>query len=99
MLSIRSFESLPPLPQSYVGSSRASSCVPDTAVVDVQVAVDMEYHRTMFELHRQVNSKEVIVGWYATGNEISEYSVLIHDFYSRQCDLPVHLCLDTEVRT
>eukprot|EP00037_Helgoeca_nana_P028604 m.337396 g.337396 ORF g.337396 m.337396 type:complete len:282 (+) comp27793_c0_seq1:71-916(+) len=70
--------------------------VPHVESVD-QVAVDMEYHRTMFELHRQVNSKEVIVGWYATGNEISEYSVLIHDFYSRQCDLPVHLCLDTEV--
>lgn len=28
-----------------------------------QVAVDMEYHRTMYELHHKVNSKEVIVGW------------------------------------
>jgi len=26
----------------------------------------MEYPRTMFDLHRQVNPKEVIVGWYAT---------------------------------
>lgn len=25
----------------------------------------MEYHRTMFDLHKQVNPKEVIVGWYA----------------------------------
>jgi len=62
-----------------------------------QVAVDMEYHRTMYELHRQVNSKEVIVGWYATGNEITEHSVLIHDFYSREAATPVHLCMDTEV--
>lgn len=28
-----------------------------------QVAVDMEYHRTMYDLHHKVNSKEVIVGW------------------------------------
>ena len=62
-----------------------------------QVAVDMDYHRTMYELHRQVNSKEVIVGWYATGNEITEHSVLIHEFYSRETKTPVHLCMDTEV--
>lgn len=28
-----------------------------------QVAVDMEYHRTMYELHHRVNPKEIIVGW------------------------------------
>mmetsp|Transcript_8541 Transcript_8541/g.21982 ORF Transcript_8541/g.21982 Transcript_8541/m.21982 type:complete len:282 (-) Transcript_8541:358-1203(-) len=70
--------------------------VPHEESVD-QVTVDTEYHRTMFELHRQVNPKEVIVGWYATGSEITEYSALIHDFYSLQCDTTVHLCIDTEV--
>jgi translation initiation factor 3 subunit F len=29
-----------------------------------QVAVDMEYHRTMYELHSRVNPKETIVGWF-----------------------------------
>jgi len=33
---------------------------------DEQVAVDTEYHRTMYELHRKVNPKEGIVGWYVT---------------------------------
>lgn len=28
-----------------------------------QVAVDMEYHRTMYELHHKVHPKETIVGW------------------------------------
>ena len=28
-----------------------------------QVAVDMEYHRTVFELHQKVKPKEIIVGW------------------------------------
>ena len=31
-----------------------------------QVAVDMEYHQTMYELHHKVNPKEVIVGWYGS---------------------------------
>lgn len=31
-----------------------------------QVAVDMEYHRTMYDLHHKVNPKEVIVGWCVT---------------------------------
>ena len=31
---------------------------------DEQVAVDMDYHRTMYELHHKVNPKEVIVGWW-----------------------------------
>lgn len=30
-----------------------------------QVAVDMDYHHQMYELHHKVNSKEVIVGWCA----------------------------------
>ena len=30
---------------------------------DEQVAVDTDYHQTMYELHHKVNPKEVIVGW------------------------------------
>ena len=29
-----------------------------------QVAVDFEYHRTVYELHQKVNPRETIVGWY-----------------------------------
>lgn len=28
-----------------------------------QVAVDMENHRAMYELHHKVHPKEIIVGW------------------------------------
>lgn len=28
-----------------------------------QVAVDMDYHKAMYELHHKVNPREVIVGW------------------------------------
>ncbi|KAF9972004.1 hypothetical protein BGZ73_004930 [Actinomortierella ambigua] len=62
-----------------------------------QVEVDMDYHRTMFELHKQVNPKEVIVGWYATGAELNSYSALIHDFYQKEVSSfpAVHLTMDT----
>lgn len=30
-----------------------------------QVAVDMDYHKAMYELHHKVNPREVIVGWCA----------------------------------
>ncbi|KAJ3532138.1 hypothetical protein NMY22_g7863 [Coprinellus aureogranulatus] len=51
---------------------------------DEQVAVDMEYHRTMYELHHKVNPKEVIVGWYSTGSNLNTYSALIQNFYSQE---------------
>ncbi|KAJ3722619.1 JAB1/Mov34/MPN/PAD-1 ubiquitin protease-domain-containing protein [Lentinula raphanica] len=64
-----------------------------------QVAVDMEYHRSMYELHHKVNSKEVIVGWYSTGSNLNTYSALIQNFYSQETapHQAVHLSLDTGV--
>ena len=41
---------------------------------------------------------EVIVGWYATGPDVTEHSVLIHEYYSREAKNPVHLTLDTTLR-
>lgn len=35
-----------------------------------QVAVDMEYHRTVYELHHKVHPKEVIIGWCAFHNSM-----------------------------
>lgn len=85
--------------QNADGSVEITNCFPvPHNETEEQVAVDMEYHRTMFELHRQVNPKETIVGWYATGSEITEHSVLIHEFYSRETENPIHLCVDTELR-
>ena len=58
----------------------------------------MEFHRNMFELHQKANPKEMIVGWcvflhllkltdsvrYATGKEVNENSVLIHEFFQAE---------------
>ncbi|KAJ7791674.1 JAB1/Mov34/MPN/PAD-1 ubiquitin protease-domain-containing protein [Mycena olivaceomarginata] len=62
-----------------------------------QVAVDMEYHRTMYELHSRVNPKETIVGWYSTGSNLNTYSALIQNFYSQETapHHAIHVALNT----
>ncbi|KAJ3216810.1 hypothetical protein HDU67_008896 [Dinochytrium kinnereticum] len=61
------------------------------------VAIDPEYLQQMYGLHQRVNSKEVIVGWYATGNVIDANSTLMHEFFTNETfpHQPVHLLVDT----
>jgi len=72
-------------------------CVPHNESRD-EVAVDMEFARTMTDFHLKTNPNEVIVGWYATGMEISAHSVLIHEYYCRETKNPIHLVMDTDVQ-
>uniref|UniRef100_A0A9L0JNH5 MPN domain-containing protein n=1 Tax=Equus asinus TaxID=9793 RepID=A0A9L0JNH5_EQUAS len=53
-----------------------------------EVAVDMEFAKNMYELHKKVSPNELILGWYATGHDITEHSVLIHEYYSREAPNP-----------
>ncbi|EIW82271.1 Mov34-domain-containing protein [Coniophora puteana RWD-64-598 SS2] len=64
-----------------------------------QVAVDMEYHQTMYDLHRKVHPKETIVGWYSTGENLNTYSALIQNFYSQETTphQAIHLALRTGI--
>ena len=63
------------------------------------VAINKDYHKQMFAFHRRINRKERIVGWYTTtspeGALINDNSSLIHDFYSAECENPIHLVVDT----
>ncbi|XP_035225255.1 eukaryotic translation initiation factor 3 subunit F-1-like [Stegodyphus dumicola] len=71
-------------------------CIPHNESED-EVAVDMEFAKAMYELHKKVNPSEVIVGWYATGADVTGHSVLIHDYYSRETNNPIHLTVDTSL--
>ncbi|RLN00571.1 eukaryotic translation initiation factor 3 subunit F [Panicum miliaceum] len=73
---------------------RNSYVVPHNESAD-QVAIDIEYHHNMYASHQKVNPKEVIVGWFSTGFGVSGGSTLIHDFYSREVQNPIHLTVDT----
>ena len=53
-----------------------------------EVAVDMEFAKNIYELHKKVSPNELILGWYATCHDITEHSVLIHEYYSRGSPTP-----------
>ena len=58
------------------------------------MALDIEYHRQMLDLHCRVSPKDVCVGWYSTGGALTETDALIHDFYARECASPGPVLLE-----
>ena len=53
----------------------------------------------MFDLNKKVAPQEALVGWFATGNEITSHSALIHDYYARETKDPIHLTVDTTLNS
>ncbi|KDN38950.1 Mov34-domain-containing protein [Tilletiaria anomala UBC 951] len=78
---------------------RSAFAVPHDETED-QVSVEIEYHRSMLELHTRANPNEVVVGWYATGSDLNSYSALIQDFYSKETapQQAVHLTMNTDLQ-
>jgi len=64
-----------------------------------EVAFDKEYANSMLELYRDANPSEDIMGWFATSNEVTGHSTLIHEYYSIECDHPVHLIIDAQLKS
>ena len=67
--------------------------VPHTETEE-QVAVNTDFHATMLQLHRRVFPKQQVVGWYSTGVEVNDSSILFHEFYGQEVERPIHLLLD-----
>eukprot|EP00752_Nemacystus_decipiens_P005966 g5388.t1 len=66
-----------------------------------EVAVGKDFNKSMLALQQRVNGRESVVGWYATsydGVPIVDDSSLIHDFYTGECERPVHLVVDTALK-
>lgn len=73
--------------------------VPHTSV-DGQIALNSEFYTTMLELQQRVESKHKVVGWYSTGEAISDATILFHEFFEQQgTERPVHLLLDLGLGT
>ena len=68
-----------------------------------EVAVGQATNKSMFALLSRINSREKIVGWYATtfpdGSKLDDSSTLMHDFYSQECENPCHLVVDATLST
>ncbi len=58
-------------------------CVPHKEY-DERVEADLQYAQDMFELNKKVAPGEQLVGWFATGQDITSHSALIHDYYARE---------------
>eukprot|EP01132_Coremiostelium_polycephalum_P003611 gene3611-4495_t len=73
------------------------NCFPVVHSEGEQIAVEMEFHRKMLDLHLRSSPREPIVGWYATGGDINENSVIINNFYREELNgaTPIHLTVDT----
>lgn len=72
-------------------------CVPHKEHDD-QVEAELSYALDMYDLNRKVNANESVVGWWATGNEVTNHSSVIHEYYARECNNPVHLTVDTSLQ-
>ena len=69
-------------------------------VDELYVAINKEYHKSMYAAQRRVSRKEEIVGWFTTTKEgalIIDNSSLVNDFYSQECYDPIHLVLDANM--
>lgn len=73
-------------------------CIPHKEYEE-RVEADIVYAQDMYELNKKVAPHEQLVGWFATGSEITSHSALIHDYYARETKDPIHLTLDTTLVT
>lgn len=69
-------------------------CVPHKEYDD-QVEAELGYAGDLYEINSKVNPQENIVGWWATGKDVTTHSSVIHEYYARECNNPVHLTVDT----
>lgn len=94
-------------------------CISEGSVVDItgcfpvvhkdtddSVLLDQEYHKQMLALHQKCAPREVVVGWFSTGDEILATSAVVHAFYlSKESQFtpanilpgPLHLLVNTEL--
>jgi len=82
--------------EDVAGVVQVCSCfpVPHTKVED-QIALNSEFFTTMLGLQQRVQPKHKVVGWYATGERISDATILFHEFFQGQdVERPVHLLLN-----
>ncbi len=67
---------------------------------DLYVAINKEYHDSMYAATRRVSKKEELVGWFSTAKDgalIVDNSSLVNDFYSQECNSPIHLVVDANM--
>jgi len=72
--------------------------VPHSEAANEQVSLDVDYHTTMVSLHTSVNPKEVVIGWYITGDALDDVCSDMNQMYRDLIDEPLFLSVDTELQ-
>jgi translation initiation factor 3 subunit F len=89
----------------HEGVVNITSCfpVPHAEKSGGEIAIGKDFNKTMLALHQSVNPRQKVVGWYSSspcdGDDITDSSILIHDFYGHECRSPVHLTIDTSLQS
>ncbi|CAN0050999.1 unnamed protein product [Rangifer tarandus platyrhynchus] len=73
-------------------SGEVTNCLsgPHSASED-EVTADVESAKNTCQVCRKVSPEELIVGWHASGHDITEHSMPIHEDYSPEAPNPIHL--------
>ncbi|CAD7939182.1 unnamed protein product [Amoebophrya sp. A120] len=58
--------------------------------------LDHNYHEQLSGMHKKVNAKEHIVGWYSSGPKIKPADIQIHELYRKYCKEPVFLIMEVQ---
>ncbi|KAJ1626977.1 maintenance of mitochondrial structure and function-domain-containing protein [Pavlovales sp. CCMP2436] len=58
-----------------------AGCFPVPHSESEQATVDADFNATMYGLHRKVHPKQVVVGWYSTGSELTHNDQFYHQFF------------------
>eukprot|EP00392_Amoebophrya_sp_AT5.2_P017579 g17960.t1 len=58
--------------------------------------LDHNYHEDLSGMHKKVNAKEHIVGWYSSGPKIKPADIQIHELYRKYCKEPVFLIMEVQ---
>ncbi|KAJ3432508.1 26s proteasome non-atpase regulatory subunit 7 [Anaeramoeba flamelloides] len=56
--------------------------------------IDHNFLETMFEMHKKVNAKERIVGWYSTGPSIRKSDLDIHEIFRKYTQDPAFVIIN-----
>ena len=73
-------------------------CIPHKEYEE-RVEADIVYAQEMFDLNKKVAPHEALVGWFATGNDFTRHSALIHDYYARETKVTSHYISGIFVQT
>jgi len=60
--------------------------------------IDHIFNESMYEMHQQINYKELIVGWYSSGPKIRPHDIEINEVFRKYTPNPVFVIIDVQDR-